>query len=208
MEAWKAELYHHGILGMKWGVRRFQNYDGSYTRRGLNRYNRKVEEYENAKQMHKFARLSRKGRVSAKNQETGEFEDIRVSKGLTKDLKRQEKNSKQAAKKAYKDLKLDYKADQGKELYRQGVRINANARNAVVREIGVMLGSSLAAAIVDAKMPNASVIIGNYGSVPASVMVDTYLKTGGTIVNAALTLRDHSRNDKLRAYYAHSTPKD
>ena len=25
------ELYHHGVKGQKWGVRRFQNKDGSYT---------------------------------------------------------------------------------------------------------------------------------------------------------------------------------
>ena len=32
------ELYHHGILGQKWGVRRFQNQDGSYTAAGKERY--------------------------------------------------------------------------------------------------------------------------------------------------------------------------
>lgn len=32
------ELYHYGILGMKWGVRRYQNKDGSLTKAGKKRY--------------------------------------------------------------------------------------------------------------------------------------------------------------------------
>lgn len=36
-------LEHHGILGMKWGVRRFENKDGSLTAAGKKRYSKKRE---------------------------------------------------------------------------------------------------------------------------------------------------------------------
>lgn len=32
------ELYHHGTKGMKWGIRRYQNADGSLTNEGRLRY--------------------------------------------------------------------------------------------------------------------------------------------------------------------------
>jgi hypothetical protein len=34
MTQYQAELYHHGIKGQRWGVRRYQNADGSYTAAG------------------------------------------------------------------------------------------------------------------------------------------------------------------------------
>lgn len=33
-----TEMYHHGINGQKWGIRRFQNEDGSLTELGRERY--------------------------------------------------------------------------------------------------------------------------------------------------------------------------
>lgn len=38
MEEYTNYLVHHGVKGQKWGVRRFQNYDGSLTSSGKKEY--------------------------------------------------------------------------------------------------------------------------------------------------------------------------
>ena len=41
--AYPDYLVHYGIFGQKWGVRRYQNEDGTLTEEGKERYNQKLE---------------------------------------------------------------------------------------------------------------------------------------------------------------------
>jgi hypothetical protein len=41
-------IYHHGIKGQKWGVRRFQNEDGTLTTAGKKRINKDMNKIEKA----------------------------------------------------------------------------------------------------------------------------------------------------------------
>lgn len=81
------ELYHWGKKGMKWGVRRYQNEDGTLTAAGKKRYARDAREKEFNKyddDAGKYYRQSKNGRtdleVDAKRYVT---EDMQRTKRLT-----------------------------------------------------------------------------------------------------------------------------
>ena len=69
-------LSHHGILGQKWGVRRFQNEDGTLTNAGKKRYSKEVKslmEKSNNKLNNNYTKLYVKGFNKAADRLNNEF---------------------------------------------------------------------------------------------------------------------------------------
>jgi hypothetical protein len=173
-------LEHHGIQGMKWGIRRYQNYDGSYTQRGVARYKKSEAKYDSINDAYQ----------AAKNKPDNKAE--------IKRLRSERRVAKREMSKDYDRLKLDKRADQGKQLYKEGKTITDNAQKAQMRQTGVMLASMAAGyALKDRQL------LTKYGLMPLGQLAPATIAVGGTAVNAMLTMKERSENKKLRAYYAH-----
>lgn len=79
-------IAHHGILGMKWGVRRYQNEDGTLTEKGKARYAQEAKENNWQIGQDGVARSTSrksKGEAHAADPDKWVKEDITNTKGVT-----------------------------------------------------------------------------------------------------------------------------
>ena len=97
------ELYHWGVKGMKWGVRRYQNKDGSLTAAGQKRYDRDIRE-NNAKK--KDNRINIDG-PDAKRWAKEDMERTKKTVDTTSSLVREAKSIERETRSAHVKKKMD-----------------------------------------------------------------------------------------------------
>jgi hypothetical protein len=188
------ELFHHGIKGMKWGIRRYQNYDGSYTQEGVRRYGVAKEKYDTAKSKYKSVKESYK---------SGESTKAEVKKAKN-DLKK----SKKSMNAHYDQLSRDKKADKGKELYSQGKTITGNViQTSVVETLRLFAGVGVANLAGSAVASIGEKYVGSAMASQLGRMTAVGLSAAALAGSGALYIKKSMENENLRAYYGHSRPK-
>ena len=108
-------IAHHGIKGQKWGVRRFQNPDGSLTPEGEKRYQKDIENLKKAQskvstnpseQAQKLQQLRVMRNRAARRADTSRLDKMRAE-GFQREIIKIRKDMK-AADSAYKKIQKRY----------------------------------------------------------------------------------------------------
>ena len=192
------ELYHYGVKGMKWGVRRYEKSGGSYTKAGVKRFNESASTYDTAKSLYKTLKKNKKEKgnsfdVDVQASDGGKATiKVKDANQSIKTAKQMMKESKSQMKKDYKHLRQDKLADQGKDLYSRGYRITDNAGTKILSLASAgatATGYLYANKIIDKKQAET---LGSLSAAAGAIGV------GMKVVN-------YNKDRKLRAYYGHTS---
>ncbi len=170
-----TELYHHGILGQKWGVRRYQDKDGDYTEAGKRRrnsdggvhYNRKhqLDSYKDYKKANKYAKAT----LKAKNREE-----------TKKLLKGEQKLGTTVLKKMANHRQYTYELKDNQQrmsMKARGQRVAGEVAKGTVKK-AVAIGTGVAAVKAACSVGNAltnGMIKGKYGKTALATIGDSRL---------------------------------
>ena len=179
-------LAHHGILGQKWGVRRYQNFDGSYTKKGLERYGKSRAKYEESKKAYKSAKES--GDDLAKQRAKNQLKTDRAK--MNKD---------------YKHPKQDKLADQGKQLYSEGHTITGGNFNLTYKVGAVALATAVTKVALSKTSLASTTLVNRFGKFNMADIAAAGVGVAGAAVNIGMRAKQYDRDKKLRAYYGHTS---
>lgn len=193
------ELYHYGVKGMKWGARRYEKYDGSYTRAGVKRFNDSLSKYEKADARYKDAKSNYKNAKKSGTSTEGyktEITNARIAR----------KSAKQKLNKDYRHLKQDKLGDQGKDLYSRGKTITGNGQvTGLLMKVGSM---SVSAAVYNYNTGNIGRIARNFVGNVSDKTINQVLGVAGAgalAVGGAKKVVDYHQDKRLRAFYNHTS---
>lgn len=97
-----GQLFHHGVKGQKWGVRRYQNTDGSLTPAGKKRYSSREERKAKSAQKKEIRKQYRTSKADAR----ARYENAKLKADIDYE------NAMSAKKKAMKDVTDEYNRNQ------------------------------------------------------------------------------------------------
>lgn len=134
------ELYHQGIKGQRWGVRRFQNEDRTWTAAGKARYGSGKIEKKARREREAIERVRRTAKtdedIAREKEETARRNAERAERDQAKlDARRDKKEAKENAK-AQKEMRKEAKEFEKKEIKKERLKKAAIIAGAAIAAYG------------------------------------------------------------------------